>query len=800
MSETLISNTSAKEPANTPADGMQSGAVNEAPLTGLTQAEVEARKAAGKSNRVEDNSTMTVKGILISNIFTYFNGIFALLTILLISVGAWRNLTFLPVIIANTVIGIVQQLRAKSVLDKLSLLDVSEYTVIRGGVETKIPSDDLVEGDFILLTSGQQIPADGEVISGELAANESLLTGESDEITKVPGSELKSGSFVVSGNAVARLLRVGAESYASRLTAQAKETKESQAEMIRDIERVILVCGILIIPVGIALVVQAFFFNHEPIEVAISSMVGAVIGMIPEGMYLLATIALTLSAARLALKKVLLHDMRSIETLARVDVLCVDKTGTITTEQMNVDEIFDEFDDPNVQLLADYIHCVPDNNSTMQALRDYVKTAGVSDSKSFIATAVTPFTSKLKYSEVETADHTYRLGAPEYLLSEEEVAEQRESIELRTREGKRVIALTCDGEAVLFVALTNEIRESAVDTFAYFKRRGVEVKVISGDNPVTVSQVATQAGIANADQYCDATTLESRSDILSAVQKYTVFGRVKPEQKREMVIALKALGKKVAMTGDGVNDILAMKKADCSIAMGGGSDAARQAAQVVLLDSDFSHMEQIVSEGRRDVNNITRSATLFLYKNIFSLLLAIFAIVNSFTYPLQPNQVSLISLFNIGMPAFLLALEPNEGKQEGRFILRTLKRALPASLTSFFSIAALVLFGQLFEISSEDISTASTYLLAVVGFMILWQISHPFNWYHAAVYAACIIGLLFSASQLKFIFALNSISLKAAALCAIFAIAEISVMRGMILFVDWMAKGRHLVLKKLGRI
>lgn len=800
MSETLISNTSAKEPANTPADGMQSGAVNEAPLTGLTQAEVEARKAAGKSNRVEDNSTMTVKGILISNIFTYFNGIFALLTILLISVGAWRNLTFLPVIIANTVIGIVQQLRAKSVLDKLSLLDVSEYTVIRGGVETKIPSDDLVEGDFILLTSGQQIPADGEVISGELAANESLLTGESDEITKVPGSELKSGSFVVSGNAVARLLRVGAESYASRLTAQAKETKEAQAEMIRDIERVILVCGILIIPVGIALVVQAFFFNHEPIEVAISSMVGAVIGMIPEGMYLLATIALTLSAARLALKKVLLHDMRSIETLARVDVLCVDKTGTITTEQMNVDEIFDEFDDPNVQLLADYIHCVPDNNSTMQALRDYVKTAGVSDSKSFIATAVTPFTSKLKYSEVETADHTYRLGAPEYLLSEEEVAEQRESIELRTREGKRVIALTCDGEAVLFVALTNEIRESAVDTFAYFKRRGVEVKVISGDNPVTVSQVATQAGIANADQYCDATTLESRSDILSAVQKYTVFGRVKPEQKREMVIALKALGKKVAMTGDGVNDILAMKKADCSIAMGGGSDAARQAAQVVLLDSDFSHMEQIVSEGRRDVNNITRSATLFLYKNIFSLLLAIFAIVNSFTYPLQPNQVSLISLFNIGMPAFLLALEPNEGKQEGRFILRTLKRALPASLTSFFSIAALVLFGQLFEISSEDISTASTYLLAVVGFMILWQISHPFNWYHAAVYAACIIGLLFSASQLKFIFALNSISLKAAALCAIFAIAEISVMRGMILFVDWMAKGRHLVLKKLGRI
>lgn len=800
MSETLISNISAKEPANTPADGMQSGAVNEAPLTGLTQAEVEARKAAGKSNRVEDNSTMTVKGILISNIFTYFNGIFALLTILLISVGAWRNLTFLPVIIANTVIGIVQQLRAKSVLDKLSLLDVSEYTVIRGGVETKIPSDDLVEGDFILLTSGQQIPADGEVISGELAANESLLTGESDEITKVPGSELKSGSFVVSGNAVARLLRVGAESYASRLTAQAKETKEAQAEMIRDIERVILVCGILIIPVGIALVVQAFFFNHEPIEVAISSMVGAVIGMIPEGMYLLATIALTLSAARLALKKVLLHDMRSIETLARVDVLCVDKTGTITTEQMNVDEIFDEFDDPNVQLLADYIHCVPDNNSTMQALRDYVKTAGVSDSKSFIATAVTPFTSKLKYSEVETADHTYRLGAPEYLLSEEEVAEQRESIELRTREGKRVIALTCDGEAVLFVALTNEIRESAVDTFAYFKRRGVEVKVISGDNPVTVSQVATQAGIANADQYCDATTLESRSDILSAVQKYTVFGRVKPEQKREMVIALKALGKKVAMTGDGVNDILAMKKADCSIAMGGGSDAARQAAQVVLLDSDFSHMEQIVSEGRRDVNNITRSATLFLYKNIFSLLLAIFAIVNSFTYPLQPNQVSLISLFNIGMPAFLLALEPNEGKQEGRFILRTLKRALPASLTSFFSIAALVLFGQLFEISSEDISTASTYLLAVVGFMILWQISHPFNWYHAAVYAACIIGLLFSASQLKFIFALNSISLKAAALCAIFAIAEISVMRGMILFVDWMAKGRHLVLKKLGRI
>ena len=761
--------------------------------TGLSAGQAEELLRQGKGNVIPNKSGNSVGKIIFKNVFTYFNAIFAGLAVLLILTGSWKSLTFLPVIIANMLIGIIQQLRSKRVLDKLALLDVSKYTAIRDGKDITVPSDQLVEGDLIRLESGQQIPADAVVISGEAGVNESLLTGEADEIQKKEGSELMSGSFLTSGKLTAKLTKVGADSYAAKLTAKAKEAKDKKSEMIRDIETIIRTAGIVIIPIGACLLYQAVYVNGTDLATGVRSMVAAVTGMIPEGMYLLVTVALVLSASRLARNKVLLHDMRSIETLARVNVLCVDKTGTITSDKMNVAETFsaegetDEEADAAQKILASYIRTVPDNNITMQAMRNFFPEAQVMEAKT-----VTPFSSKTKYSQVETADRIYRLGAPEFLLTPEEMEKNEDRIGQRTGKGQRVLALTQekDGEVmpILFVALHNEIRGNAKETFADFASKGVEVKVISGDTPLTVSRVAAEAGIPGAEKYVDAGTLDTSEKIKDAVLKYTVFGRVQPEQKKLIVEALKAQGQKVAMTGDGVNDILAMKEADCSIAMGQGSDAARQAAQVVLLDSDFSHMNQIVFEGRRDINNITRSATLFLYKNLFSFLLAIFSIIGTFTYPLQPTQVSLISVFNIGLPAFLLALEPNMRRQDGRFIHKTLTGAIPAALTSFFSIAAMVLFADLFEISSRDVSTASVYLLCAVGFMNLWRISRPFTKIHFAIFGLCAAGFILCDCFLYEIFDMAEISVRAAVLCAVFVIAERAIMRDLILLTRWAEK------------
>lgn len=750
--------------------------------SGLTSSEVEELAKRGKANHLPSRSSDSVLRIVVSNVFTYFNGIFALLAALLVMAGSFKSLTFLPVVVANAIIGIVQQLRSKRVLDELALLDVTNYVAIRDGGEVSVASDELVLGDFVRLEGGQQIPADAVVVSGDASANESLLTGEADEIRKREGDELKSGSFLVSGALVARLTRVGADSYAARLTAKAKATRDRQSEMVRDIERIILVAGVLVVPVGGLLYWRATAQGESSFQEAVTSMVGAVIGMIPEGLYLLVTIALALSAMRLAKRKVLLHDMRSIETLARVDVLCVDKTGTITSEDMAVHEAFvpegvrARERDSAERLLASYVHTVPDANSTMRALRTYLPKAD-----SLSGDEVTPFSSRLKYSQVVVGSRTLRLGAPEFVLPAGALEENRDALVSREGKGMRVLALAeGEGESarpLLFVSLRNEVRPDAIRTFADFAGRGVSVKVISGDNPLTVSSVAREAGIADAERYVDATELADPEALRAAARDYTVFGRVKPEQKRELVEALRADGLRVAMTGDGVNDILAMKEADCSIAMGGGSDAARQAAQIVLLDSDFSHMHQIVSEGRRDINNITRSATLFLYKNIFSLALALFSIFGAFAYPLTPNQVSLISLFNIGLPAFLLAFEPNEKKQEGHFISEVLVRSLPAALTSFVAIAAMMLFAELFEISPDDVATASTYLLSTVGFLILINLVRPANTYRMAVLAVCAVGFVAGCGLFWQLFDIYNMSTRGWVLCVVFAFAEVGIIQ-----------------------
>ena len=746
----------------------------DASLKGLSTKEAEALARAGKANVLPDHSSQSVSSIICKNVFTYFNGIFFGLAVLVILVGAYRNLTFLPVVIANMIIGIVQQLRAKKVLDALSLLDVTEYTVIRDGQRVTLAMEKLVEGDLILLASGQQIPADAEVVDGKISANEALLTGEADEIEKEAGAELMSGSFVVSGSCVARLTKVGAESYAAKLTTRAKEVKNKKSEMIRDIELIILIAGIVIIPVGGAMVYNSCVVNGRSIQDGVVGMVGAVVGMIPEGLYLLLTVALTMSAARLARKKVLLHDMKSIETLARVDVLCVDKTGTITSDVMTVTAIFPPAEDAarfdiqsednssSEQLLIRYAHTVPDTNITMEAIR-----AHFPEGEKLEAEEITPFSSKLKYSEIRTKEGTYRFGAPEFLLSVEQLEANRQRIEAYTGKGQRVLALVSvsnhaddrtDARPLLFISLANEIRETAPATFSYFAEQGVKVKVISGDNPLTVSRVAMAAKIEDADRYVDAATLETEEDYREAVRIYTVFGRVKPEQKKSLIEAIKANGQKVAMTGDGVNDILAMKEADCSIAMGGGSDAARQAAQVVLMDSDFSHMMQIVSEGRRIINNMTRSGILFLYKNIFSLLTALFTIFLSMQYPMRPTQISLISGFNIGLPGFLLAMENNTRRQRGRLLTRTLSGAAPAAILSFVLVSALMIFGRELGLTEDEIGVASTYMLSAVCFMLLWKLIHPLNKYRIVVFLICVAAMILGIFALWNVFILAKVS------------------------------------------
>lgn len=774
------------------------------PIIGLTSEEVRERIDKGLTNHTDISTQKTVGQIVKSNLLTYFNLIFLILTVLLCIVGSFRNLTFLPVIIGNTVIGIFQELRAKKTLDKMSMLNAPHSIVVRDGEQQQIQSEELVKDDIIILSAGNQICADATVLSGSISVNEALLTGESDEIKKKSGDRLMSGSFVVSGQCYAKLDKVGNESYISQLTAQAKAMGDGeQSEMIRYINKLVKWVGIIIIPVGIILFCQAYIMNGETFKKSVVSMVAAVLGMIPEGLYLLTTVALALSTIRLAKKQVLLHDMKSIETLARVDVLCVDKTGTITEPGMQVTELVisgrcgDAEMDKRAfaHLLADYSAVIEDNNATMEAIRDYVaKNELEKGSRTVLKTE--PFTSANKYSKVSFVEGDYMLGAPEFIMKDryEEISEEIEEYQSK---GYRVLLMAESGEDSIgsvrplggispigYIVLSNPIRENAESTFTYFKEQGVAIKVISGDNPATVSEVAKRAGIDGAENYMDASTLASEKDITEAVDKYTVFGRVTPKQKQLIVRALQKQKHTVAMTGDGVNDILAMKDADCSIAMASGSEAAAQAAQTVLLDSDFGRMPYVVFEGRQVVNNIQRSASLFLVKNIFSLLMAIFSAIFAITYPLEPSQISLISMFTIGLPGFLLALEPNRNRIEGNFMVNVMLKALPAGLTDVLSVGALVICGQVFNLPSEDIATAGTMLLAVVGFMIIIKISHPFNKMKYGVLLINIIGLLFCGLFLGRLFAIESISNICFLLMVVFAFAAESMFRYLTLFVE----------------
>ena len=764
---------------------------------GLSQEQIQERIDGGWTNETVTAESKTVGQIVKGNLLTYFNLIFAILAILVIAAGSFRSLTFLPVVIANLFIGILQEIRAKKTLDQLTMLNAPKAEVVRNGQISEIPAEELVLDDIVIFRAGDQICADAIVLDGSVLVNEALLTGESDELRKELGDFLMSGSFVVSGECYARLERVGADSYISELTLEAKaQDQKKHSEMLRVLDRLVGIVGILIVPIGVFLFVQQYVFSDASFQSSILSMVAAVVGMIPEGLYLLASVALVVSVIRLASQKVLVHDMKCIEALARVDVLCVDKTGTITENEMQVSSVIPmEGFDPTQGVglkaqISTLIAAMPEGNLTMQALKRYFKTPLKKN-----AEAVFPFSSTYKYCAAVFLDNAYVLGAPELVLRSD-YEKYRPLMESYSADGFRTVLFgryegTPDGQALTesvipmgLILLTNPIRRDAPETFRYFAQQGVTIKVISGDNPLTVSQIAAEAGIPGAENYVDASTLETEEALRTAAEQYTVFGRVTPEQKRLLVRALQSAGHTVGMTGDGVNDVLALKEADCSVAMASGCDAAAQVSQLVLLESDFSAMPSVVAEGRRVVNNIQRSASLFLVKNIFSFLMAVFSACFMLNYPLEPAQISLISMFTIGIPGFFLALQPNTEVIHGRFLSNVLIKALPAGLTDFLVVGALVIFGRVFAVNETDISTACTMLLAIVGFMILYHISKPLNLLRWIVWIGSGVGLLVCSIYLGDIFGITHMSMECVMLFVVFAIVTEPVLRYSTMFIE----------------
>jgi len=710
------------------------------PEFGLNSQQVTERQEGGWKNTPVDPPGKTVKQIVADNVFTYFNLVFTVLAICVLMVKQWLNATFMGVVFWNTIIGIIQELRSKKTLDKLNILASPKAVVIRNGIKQTIDTPELVRDDIVIFSSGNQIYADAVVVDGDCHVNEALVTGESDEILKKPGDKLLSGSFIINGMCRARLTDVGEDSFASKLTLEAKASKEPrQSEMMNSLTELVKWIGIIIIPMGIIMFIKEYVWLGRELALSVTSTVGSLIAMIPEGLYLLTSLALVAGVVRLAQRKTLVHELDCIETLARVDALCVDKTGTITENKMIVEDVvpIDEnrYNEEDIRLImADYAGAMQNDNETMDALKKYF-TGNINQK----AESVMPFTSVKKYGGVSFhEDETYLLGAPEIVLGNM-FSKYKELIDEYSSQGCRVLLLAAydgtltdevlDKEVVPIglILLSNKIREEAPETFQYFARQGVAIKVISGDNPVTVSEVAKRAGIENAEKYVDARTLTSDELIDSAVEEYTVFGRVTPEQKKKFVVALKNKEHTVAMTGDGVNDVLALKEADCSIAMASGSDVACQASHIVLLDSNFASMPSVVAEGRRVINNIERSASLYLVKNIFTFILALITLFFTLPYPFSPAQLTLVNALTIGLPSFILAMEPNESLITGKFLRNVIFRALPIALTDLVLVIGAILFYLAFDLDDTMLSTICTGIMGVVGLMMVYKTCIPFN-------------------------------------------------------------------------
>ena len=722
--------------------------------TGLTPEEVAERMRSGRGNIMDDNQGKSMKKILYDNIFTFFNFLNFALAACLFLVGSYRNMLFITIIIANILIGTIQEYRAQKTIRELQLLNAPDVHVLRGGSEVVLKPEETVQGDLAVFRAGDQIVADAVVVSGAGAAMESLLTGESDPVPKGVNSWLYSGSYVVEGKMTAQLVYVANESYLGRLNREARKTARPGSRLMEELNRLIKFDTMLLVPLGILLFLKQLILNQwfsaDPLpfidlaKKAVPESVAAMIGMIPEGLILLTSIAMAVGVIRLGRKKALVQELAGIETLARADVLCLDKTGTITSGDMELSlvEGVDRSDAEMEQALSRFLGVFDDNSPTLNALRTRI-TPGSEKPR-----AVLPFSSERKKSAATFADGTALiLGAPEYVLGENCPAPLRQRIEALANEGRRVIVLAgARGlvspetvppvtEIIGLCALTDQIRPGAEQTLRYFREQGVELKVISGDNPRTVSRIARMAGLEGWDKAVDARKLDTPEAIADACDQYTVFGRVSPEQKKALVLALKAKGRNVAMTGDGVNDIPALKAADCSIAMAGGADAARHAAQLTLLDSDFGVMPDIVLEGRRVINNITRAASLFLTKTLFSFFLSILTLLLPASYPFHPIHLTLISSLTVGIPGFFLALEPCRERIRGSFLRTVLMRALPGG-TAVTLCAALSMNLVSFGWSRELCSTVATIIAWFVGFLVLLRTCLPLNRNRAVLLAA----------------------------------------------------------------
>lgn len=729
-------------------------------LTGLTDEQVNERIEQSKVNADENPNTRTYKQIVRENTLTFFNFLNLVLLILVLMVGSYKNAFFVGIIIINTLIGIAQEIRAKKTIDKLAILTAKKSIVIREGKKWTVPTEDLVLDDLVCLKTGDQVPADAKVLEGSVEVNESLLTGESDNLPKNVGDELFSGSFVTSGEACCQIIHVGKDNYAAQITSEAKEFKRHNSELKNSLNAILKVISIIIVPLGALLFYKQYYVVGNTFKDSIVSMVAGVLGMIPEGLVLLTSVALTLGALVLANKKTLVQELYCIETLARVDTLCLDKTGTITegtmcvervepwseaSENKDTDEIpTEDEDEPDLHeienTMANLMYVLKDQNATIDALRKRFPAKS-----SMTLEHIIPFSSDRKYSGAVFEDNgTYLMGAAQFLFPEgrEDILDVCQNY---AEEGLRVLVLAhstqmAEGtelpenlEPAALLLLTDVIREEAPDTLQFFDSQEVDLKVISGDDPVTVSAIAKRAGLKNAENYVDATTLETEEQLEEAVAKYSVFGRVTPQQKKEMVQALQKQGHTVAMTGDGVNDVLALKEADCSIAMAQGSDAAKNIANVVLLDSNFASMPHIVNQGRRVVNNIRTAASMFLIKTMFSVMLSLLTIFFGNAYPFEPIQMSLISACAVGIPTFLLAQENNYDKIDHTFLRHVFLNAFPAALTITSCVFAVMLVCQNVYHSNDMLSTACVLVTGWNYMAALKTVYAPLNTYRKVI-------------------------------------------------------------------
>lgn len=752
------------------------------PDLGLDLQQVYLRQEGGLRNLTPETNTKSVGQIVRENSLTFFNLIFLILGLCLLLVGSIKNMAFLGVALCNTLIGIFQEIRAKRAVDKLTLVAAGTLTAIRNGERVRVRTDLLVRDDIVEFSPGDQICADAIVCRGQLQVNESLLTGEADAIKKEVGAELKSGSFVLSGRCLAQLTQVGSESYAAKLSAEAKQNmKTAKSEMMRSLTRLITVVGIVLIPMGILLFLRQI--RDVDLAPAVESTVAALIGMVPEGLYLLTSVAIAVSSLKLARRRVLVQDMNCIETLAHVDVLCVDKTGTITEPAMEVAELYplpsERFSPEDIEnILAAFYYGQETDNETAAAMSRQFSLE--SDWK---AVRRIDFTSATKWAAADFGEHgRYLVGAPEFILGDQ-YESLRKLVEPWAQRGCRALLLAAYEEelceklnpqsviSIALIYLSNSIRPDAPDTFRYFAEQGVSIRVISGDNPLTVSEVAARAGIEHADRYIDATTLTCRADYTEAVKNYTVFGRVTPEQKRHLIHAFQEQGHTVAMTGDGVNDVLALKDSDCGIAMASGAQAASQISRIVLLDSQFSAMPQIVAEGRRVINNIQRAASLFLVKNIFSFCLTLVLLFVNMPYPLQPIQLSLISTLTIGIPSFFLALEPNYAIVRGKFMRNVIRRAMAGGLTNVILVLLAMLCTKLFDLPIAELETITLWILATVGFVTLYHVSVPFTKLRIAVFAVTLSAMLVCLLFMPGFFELTALSGKSILILGLLIVA-----------------------------